>query len=44
MILKQVSDENLPIVDQTKRPTKRVKKVEDGRTQVLAHEKILQIG
>jgi hypothetical protein len=36
--MKQVSDENLPIVNKTKHVTKGEKKVQDGRTQVLAHE------
>jgi len=31
-------DENLPIIKKTKHPTKGEKKVQDGRTQVLANE------
>ncbi len=32
------NDENLPIIKKTKHPTKGKKKVQDGKTQVLANE------
>jgi hypothetical protein len=35
-------DENLTIINKTKHSTKGERKVQDGRTQVLANQKFLQ--
>jgi hypothetical protein len=32
-----LNDENLPIINKTKNPTNGGKKVQDGRTQVIAN-------
>jgi hypothetical protein len=38
------NDENLPIINKTKHTTKGEKKVQDGRTQVLANEELFKRG
>jgi hypothetical protein len=37
-------DENLSIINKTKHPTKREKKIQDAMTQVLTNKKIFQRG
>jgi len=34
--------ENLPIINKTKHPSKGMKKMQDGRTRILANEKSLK--